>query len=98
MIHRSSRKPAMEPITMPAICPPDSVVWLLPLSISLTTVVVAACRGWSTFEATSDSVLVGLMCAADAAALSARRLRTSRGETDSGASGAIVTFDDYLPR
>ena len=81
MIQRSSRNPAIEPITIPAIAPPDSTA---ALSSESLTMVVVAWRG-STLDATSDSVLEGLICAPPA-----RRSRISRAETaDAGRTGAI---------
>lgn len=61
MIQSSSRNPAMEPMTIPAIAPPDRlfVGVLLPV---VTTVVVPCCRAERTLVTASGRVLVGLMC------------------------------------
>jgi hypothetical protein len=58
MIHNISKKPAMEPMTIPAMEPPSSVLAWLPLS---ATTVVVACLPMRTLVMPCDRVLVGLV-------------------------------------
>ena len=61
MIHRISKNPAMDPMTMPAMAPPDKLLPPESLPMSVTTVAVSvACRGCSAWVRANGSVRVGV--------------------------------------